>query len=305
MEVDQEQLAVAAATFKAVHPGEYLRRFVAEGVRPDGRDLWQFRKTVLNVGAVGTADGSSLVKIGKTSVMCGIKAELANPPIATPDQGWVVPNVTIPPLSSPNVRSGPPTTEAQSLSNWLDVLLKNPAMFDAKQLCLAHGKLAWVLYIDAYVLNDDGNLTDAAMLAVLAALKDLRLPQMSEIGEDDTDLPHIVTPRAIPVELASWPIAVSYGFWEDRVLADPTGEEESLMGSSMTCAVCADGSVHAVTKPSPSTQQQVVHVTTVSSEKVKKCVAHAAERSVEVLKLIDAALMNRGKSDAAGGGGPG
>ena len=178
-------------------------------------------------------------------------------------------------------------------------------MFDAKQLCLAHGKLAWVLYIDAYVLNDDGNLTDAAMLAVLAALKDLRLPQMSEIGEDDTDLPHIVTPRAIPVELASWPIAVSYGFWEDRVLADPTGEEESLMGSSMTCAVCADGSVHAVTKPSPSTQQQVVHVTTVSSEKVKKCVAHAAERSVEVLKLIDAALMNRGKSDAAGGGGPG
>lgn len=27
------------------------------------------------------------------------------------------------------------------------------------------------------------------------------------------------------VELASWPIAVSYGFWEDKVLADPTGEE--------------------------------------------------------------------------------
>ena len=59
---------------------------------------------MLNVGAVGTADGSSLVKIGKTSVMCGIKAELANPPLASPDQGWVVPNVTIPPLSSPNVR---------------------------------------------------------------------------------------------------------------------------------------------------------------------------------------------------------
>ena len=62
----------------------------AEGVRPDGRELWQFRKTVLNVGAVSTADGSSLVKIGETSVMCGIKAELTNPPLENPDVGWVV-----------------------------------------------------------------------------------------------------------------------------------------------------------------------------------------------------------------------
>ena len=56
-----------------------------------------------------------------------------------------------------------------------------------------------MLYIDAYVLNDDGNLTDATMLAVLAALKDLRLPQMSEIAEDDAELPHIVAPRAVYV----------------------------------------------------------------------------------------------------------
>jgi len=296
-----EAMAHAASTFKAVHPGEYLRRFVAEGVRPDGRELWQFRKTVLNVGAVSTADGSSLVKIGETSVMCGIKAELTNPPLENPDVGWVVPNVTIPPLCSPSVRSGPPTTEAQALTNWLNTLLKNPAMLDPKQLCLAAGKLSWVLYIDAYVLNDDGNLTDATMLAVLAALKDLRLPQMSEIAEDDAELPHIVAPRAVSVELASWPIAVSYGFWEDKVLADPTGEEESLMGSSITCAVCADGTVHAVTKPSPSTKQQVVHVTTVSGERVKECVRRAAERSVEVLKLIDAAIESHGESDGRSG----
>lgn len=134
---------------RAVHPGEFLRRFVSEGVRPDGRDLWQFRPTVLNVGAVGTADGSALVKIGETCVMCGIKAELANPPIDAPDCGWVVPNVTIPPLCSPDGRSGPPSTEAQSLSVWIAGLIRNPAVLDPKQLCLAPGKLAWVLYIDA------------------------------------------------------------------------------------------------------------------------------------------------------------
>lgn len=145
-----------------------------------------------------------------------------------------------------------------------------------------------------YVLNNDGNLTDGAMLAVLAALKDLRLPQMSAISEDDTDLPHIVNPRQHPLTLGPLPIAVSYGFWEDKVLADPTGAEETLIGSSITTAVWVDGTIHAVSKPSPSTQQQAICTTTVSGERMQECVQRATERAVEVVKLIDAALANQG-----------
>lgn len=70
----------------------------SEGVRPDGRTLQQFRHTTLNLGkrqrvegwregatyphflhpssqgSISTADGSALVRIGQTSVSCGIKA---------------------------------------------------------------------------------------------------------------------------------------------------------------------------------------------------------------------------------------
>lgn len=46
----------------------------AHSVRPDGRGLLKFRPAIVNVGSVKTADGSSLVKIGNTTVVCGIKA---------------------------------------------------------------------------------------------------------------------------------------------------------------------------------------------------------------------------------------
>jgi exosome complex RNA-binding protein Rrp42 (RNase PH superfamily) len=46
----------------------------AREIRPDGRNLMDTRPTVINVSSVSTADGSAVVKIGNTVVICGIKA---------------------------------------------------------------------------------------------------------------------------------------------------------------------------------------------------------------------------------------
>ncbi|CAB1333287.1 unnamed protein product [Coregonus sp. 'balchen'] len=62
-----------AAGFKTAEPLEYHRSFLKENCRPDGRELGEFRTTTLNIGSISTADGSALVKIGNTTVMCGIK----------------------------------------------------------------------------------------------------------------------------------------------------------------------------------------------------------------------------------------
>jgi RNase PH-related exoribonuclease len=43
-------------------------------VRPDGRSLQEFRPVSINVGSIKTAEGSAIVKIGNTVVVCGIKA---------------------------------------------------------------------------------------------------------------------------------------------------------------------------------------------------------------------------------------
>ena len=62
--------------FRKLYPDQYYSRFVAEGLRPDGRPLSQARPTTIALGAVTTADSSALVKIGNTTVMAGVKLEV-------------------------------------------------------------------------------------------------------------------------------------------------------------------------------------------------------------------------------------
>ena len=62
--------------FKKLYSDQYYSRFVAEGLRPDGRPLLRARPTTIALGAVTTADSSALVKIGNTTVMAGVKLEV-------------------------------------------------------------------------------------------------------------------------------------------------------------------------------------------------------------------------------------
>jgi len=195
--------AAAAATpafnpeaFRQVHPREYLRKFVQQGVRPDGRGLTRIRKTTVVVGSVATAAGSALVRCGHTSVLCGIKAEIAEPTIAKPRDGFLgkeqqapngavtlppsppclpVPNVDLTPMSSSKFRPGPPNDAAQAMSQRLqDTLVGLPAgpwPLDLEELCVEDGKAVWVLYADIVCLNYDGSVFDTALVALCAALK--------------------------------------------------------------------------------------------------------------------------------------
>ena len=43
-------------------------------------------------------------------------------------------------------------------------------MLPLDTLCIASGRAAWCLYIDATCLNYDGNAFDAALVAIMAAL---------------------------------------------------------------------------------------------------------------------------------------
>lgn len=45
-----DQTLTEAAAYKRLYPVEYLKRFVAEDVRPDGREKGQWRDVRINVG---------------------------------------------------------------------------------------------------------------------------------------------------------------------------------------------------------------------------------------------------------------
>lgn len=51
--------------------------------------FWCLRYDVLAAGSISTADGSALVRMGDTTIVCGVKAEIAEPELDHPEQGFL------------------------------------------------------------------------------------------------------------------------------------------------------------------------------------------------------------------------
>jgi exosome complex component RRP43 len=83
------QESLKASVFQRLHPLAYFERFLAEKVRPDGRGFDAWRDAFVNVGSISTADGSALVRLGQTTIVCGVKAEIAEPDLDRPEKGFL------------------------------------------------------------------------------------------------------------------------------------------------------------------------------------------------------------------------
>ncbi|XP_036380922.1 exosome complex component RRP43 [Megalops cyprinoides] len=271
-----------AAGFKTAEPLEYHRSFLKENCRPDGRELGEFRTTTLNIGSISTADGSALVKIGNTTAICGIKGELASPPADAPNKGYIVPNVDLPPLCSSRFRPGPPGEQAQAASQFIADVIESSEVIKKEDICIEKGKLCWVLYCDIMCLDYDGNLLDASLIALLAALKNVQLPEVTINKE--TDLAEVNLQKKQHLNISKHPIGSSFAVFDDSiVIVDPTSEEESLSTSMMTVVTDEDDRLCTLHKPGG---------TSLSGEKLQDCISRAMTRHREVSKLIDTVILS-------------
>lgn len=100
--------------------------------------------------------------------------EIGPPEKDEPSKGFIVTNVTLPPLCSPRIKSGPPGETAQAATQFLAELVCNDTIIDAKNLCITESKWVWVLHADLICLNLDGGLLDACSIALVAALKNCK-----------------------------------------------------------------------------------------------------------------------------------
>lgn len=149
---------------------KYFKDYLENNIRPDGRELEELRPLAISFKVIKSADGSAIVKLGNTTVVCGIKAELAAPKALEPHNGFLVPNVELSPVSSSSYRPGPPCDEAQVYSQSLADAINNARCIDLRDLCISPGKLVWTLYCDLVCLDHDGCVFDAAIIALVAAL---------------------------------------------------------------------------------------------------------------------------------------
>merc|ERR1712070_295028 len=79
--------SVEAEAVRKLQPLEFYRRFTEKAVRPDGRVSDMFRETTIATGTVSSAIASSMVRLGNTTVLAGVKAEISPPSECAPDSG--------------------------------------------------------------------------------------------------------------------------------------------------------------------------------------------------------------------------
>ena len=76
-------------TYKKLLPLDFLRLHLERNIRPSGRSLFESRQVTLSHINLSSTTFGSVVKIGDTSVVCGISAELAEPAVEKPGDGYI------------------------------------------------------------------------------------------------------------------------------------------------------------------------------------------------------------------------
>ncbi|ORX55399.1 exosome component 8-like protein [Piromyces finnis] len=278
---NKDSFVLDANTFAKLHPKEFYRKFLTNNIRPDGRLLKKFRKTSINLNSLKSAEGSCVLKMGKTSVVCGIKAEVAEPRVDDPRKGYIVPNVELSPICSSIFKPGPPGELAQSISERIDKLFKQCKIIDLDKLCISEKNAVWVLYIDVICLSYDGNIFDAALYSIISALKSLKLPEVTFIEEEGKA--EASKEKTISLELLSIPLSATYVVFDDKyVLADPNEEEENLSSTSITFIYNEEHKLCGISK---------LGGIPLSSELIQDCMSSAIERTDSLRELLESTLQ--------------
>ncbi|KAI2637951.1 ribosomal protein S5 domain 2-like protein [Hypomontagnella submonticulosa] len=257
--------------------------------RTNGRQPRQARPYSVNTSSLSHAHGSAVVRSGDTTVICGVRGEtlltsqIPNYRVPQPgdtasndelrDYDLIVPNVELATGCAPNFLPGvPPTTLAQTLSTRLFSLLHSSKLLNAGDLRIYHNKAEtrdddemeedngeeatkevkayWVLYVDVLFVSFDGNPFDVAWAAVLAALRDTRLPY----AYWDVDREMVLCSRpttakpTTPLNIRGLPVACTAAVFTAKerqkrgggqywVLVDPDRLEETLCDETVTMVV--------------------------------------------------------------------
>lgn len=206
--------------------------------RIDGRGLDQYREISIKTGVAETAEGSSLVKLGDTMVMVGVKMEQTTPFPDMPDMGTLSVGAELVPLASPTFESGPPNPDAIELARVVDRAIRESKMIDLEKLCITPGEKVWGVSVDIHVLDYDGNLVDASTIGAVAALLTARVPNKRyNLGED----------VKLPLK-ENIPVTCTFSKINGMLVIDPNLDEDRAADARISIATDQNGHIHAVQK---------------------------------------------------------
>lgn len=250
------------STFAKLSPHPYLLANLepsSDNVRParsNGRARNEARIPTVNASSLSHANGSAVVRVGDTTVICGVRGETiltpnipnyraSNTENELKEYDLLVPNIELATGCAPQyLPGGPPSTLAQTLSTRIYSLLHSSKIIKPEDLRIWHTTPSedledrmeeddadtanenrsvvayWVLYIDIFFISFDGNPFDAAWAATMAALRDTKLPG----ARYDVDREMIVCSRkeSRPLSITNIPIACTAVVFTGKETDRPT-----------------------------------------------------------------------------------
>ncbi|MBT8172286.1 exosome complex protein Rrp42 [Candidatus Bathyarchaeota archaeon] len=236
--------------------------------RTDGRGLTDYREIQVEIGVIERAEGSARVRLGKTEIIAGVKIGTGKPFPDTPDTGVLTVNAELVPLASPYFEPGPPGEKAVELARVVDRGIRESKAIDLEKLCVESGKLVFVVFVDVYILNHDGNLIDASALAAIAALNNAKM--FKYVVEENKI---VKKPGYNPLPMRDYPIAVTFAKIGSKLILDTGLDEEQVMDARLTITMNKEGNICAVQKGGGSgyfTKNEIFEATKIASEKTKE-----------------------------------
>ena len=224
---------------------ETILNALERGIRIDGRRFNDYRKISVIVDYVKKAEGSALVKLGDTTVVAGIKLDEGKPFEAPPNQGNLFVNVEFLPLAYESFEPGPPDENAIELARVIDRSLRDSKAIDLSKLVIIPNTLVWNVWIDVYVLDYGGNVTDASMLASIIALYNTYLPKI-KVNENKVEIDRKEKDQKLP--MLKPVLTVTIGKIGKFLFVDPDLEEEGILEAKISFSYTSDGNIVGIQK---------------------------------------------------------
>ncbi len=240
---------------------DFIYNLILKGERADGRNFDQYREISIERDIIKKAEGSALVKLGSSQVLVGIKMQPGEPFPDSPNRGVIITNAELVPLASPTFEPGPPNEIGIELARVVDRGVRESKAVDLEALCIVPGKQVWIIFIDVHILDDCGNILDAASLGAIAALLTTKVPA-SKFGLGDDFM--------LPVK--DIPIATTAIEFNDVLMFDPGVDEETIANTKLTVITTANGDICGMQKSGTGVlkPEQIYRIVDIACEKAKE-----------------------------------
>ncbi len=240
---------------------DFIYNLILKGERADGRNFDQYREISIERDVIKKAEGSALVKLGSSQVLVGIKMQPGEPFPDSPNRGVIITNAELVPLASPTFEPGPPNEIGIELARVVDRGVRESKAVDLEALCIVPGKQVWIIFIDVHILDDCGNILDAASLGAIAALLTTKVPA-SKFGLGDDFI--------LPVK--DIPIATTAIEFNDVLMFEPDVDEETIANTKLTVITTANGDICGMQKSGTGVlkPEQIYRIVDIACEKAKE-----------------------------------